>query len=160
MALGWNSGLQGRSIFKTIDSCDPGCVSGQQRRRSPGSRPLEIYAGCRSDAHKSRRIILIPSVMHPHICQTSWGTVGDMVNESLGRCPKELMACGEDGIFKETTPQNDQRLGCLGGSVSCGSGSGHEPTVCGIEPHIGLCADSTKPAWVSLSLTLSLSLLK
>ena len=36
-------------------------------------------------------------------------------------------------------------------------GSGHDLTVCGIEPRIGLCTDSVEPAW-NLSLALSLSL--
>ena len=30
-------------------------------------------------------------------------------------------------------------------------GSGHDLLVCEIEPRVGLCADSTEPAWVSLS---------
>ena len=30
-------------------------------------------------------------------------------------------------------------------------GSGHAPTVCEFEPHIGLCADSTEPVWDSAS---------
>ena len=34
-------------------------------------------------------------------------------------------------------------------------GSGHDLTVCGIEPHIGLHADSTEPAWDFLSPSLS-----
>ena len=33
----------------------------------------------------------------------------------------------------------------------------HDLTVCEFEPHIGFCADSAKPAWDSLSLSLSLS---
>ena len=35
-------------------------------------------------------------------------------------------------------------------------GSGHDLTVHGFEPHVGLCADSVEPAW-KLSLSLSLS---
>ena len=31
--------------------------------------------------------------------------------------------------------------------------SGHDLTVCEIEPRVGLCADSTEPAWESLSLS-------
>ena len=31
--------------------------------------------------------------------------------------------------------------------------SGHDLTVCEIEPHMGLCADVTEPAWESLSLS-------
>ena len=38
-------------------------------------------------------------------------------------------------------------------------GSGHHPTVCEFETHVGLHADSTEPAWDSLSLPLSLPLL-
>ena len=26
-------------------------------------------------------------------------------------------------------------------------GSGHDLTVCGFEPHLGLCADSVEPSW-------------
>ena len=26
--------------------------------------------------------------------------------------------------------------------------SGHDLTVCGIEPHVGLCTDSVDPAWI------------
>ena len=43
-------------------------------------------------------------------------------------------------------------------------GSDHDLTVCEIEPHFGLCADSVEPAWDSRSLPqprlLSLSLSK
>ena len=38
------------------------------------------------------------------------------------------------------------------------SGSGHDLTVCEIEPLIGLCEDSAEPAWDSLSPPLSLCL--
>ena len=31
-------------------------------------------------------------------------------------------------------------------------GSGHDLMVCEMEPHVRLCADSTEPAWDSLSL--------
>ena len=34
--------------------------------------------------------------------------------------------------------------------------SGHDLTVRGFEPHLGLCTDSAEPAWDSLSLPLSL----
>ena len=34
--------------------------------------------------------------------------------------------------------------------------SGHDLMVRGIKPHIGLCADSSEPAWDSLSPSLSL----
>ena len=52
--------------------------------------------------------------------------------------------------------------------LTLGFSSGHDLTVCGIEPLIGLCTDSGEPAWDSLSpslpapplLTLSLSLSK
>ena len=37
-------------------------------------------------------------------------------------------------------------------------GSDHDLTVREFEPHIGLCADSVKPAWDSVSLPLSLTL--
>ena len=36
--------------------------------------------------------------------------------------------------------------------------SGHDLTVCETEPRVGLCTDSTEPAWDSLSSSLSLSL--
>ena len=35
-------------------------------------------------------------------------------------------------------------------------GSGHDPLVCGFEPHVGLCTVSVEPAWDSLSLSLCL----
>ena len=38
--------------------------------------------------------------------------------------------------------------------------SGHDLMVRGIEPHIGLCTDSSEPVWDSLSLPLSLPLPK
>ena len=34
-------------------------------------------------------------------------------------------------------------------------GSGHDLTVREMEPHVGLCADSVEPAWISLSPLLS-----
>ena len=37
-------------------------------------------------------------------------------------------------------------------------GSGHDLAVCEFEPHVGLDADSSEPAWDSLSLFISLSL--
>ena len=37
-------------------------------------------------------------------------------------------------------------------------GSGHDLSVGGFEPHVGLCADSSEPAWDFLSLSLSLPL--
>ena len=41
----------------------------------------------------------------------------------------------------------DKKMGCLGGSVGLASdfGSGHDLTVCGFKPRIGLCADSSEP---------------
>ena len=36
--------------------------------------------------------------------------------------------------------------------------SGHDLTVCELEPYAGLCADSVEPAWDSFSLPLPLSL--
>ena len=39
-----------------------------------------------------------------------------------------------------------------------GFNSGHDLMVCGLEPHVGLCADSVEPAWDSLSFPLSMSL--
>ena len=35
--------------------------------------------------------------------------------------------------------------------------SGHDLTVPGIEPRLGLCADCAEPAWDSLSLSVSVS---
>ena len=35
--------------------------------------------------------------------------------------------------------------------LTLGFGSGHDFTVCEIEPHVRLCADSMEPAWDSLS---------
>ena len=37
-------------------------------------------------------------------------------------------------------------------------GSGHDLRLCELEPHIGLCAESVDPAWIPLSVSLSLSL--
>ena len=37
-------------------------------------------------------------------------------------------------------------------------GLSHDLKVCGLEPHIRLCADSTEPAWASLSASLSLKI--
>ena len=34
--------------------------------------------------------------------------------------------------------------------------SGHDLAVCGLEPHVGLCADGVEPAWDSFTLPLSL----
>ena len=55
--------------------------------------------------------------------------------------------------------QKNMQPGCLHGSVSWASdfGSGHDLMVHEFEPHIGLCADSSKPGacfgfYVSLSL--------
>ena len=39
--------------------------------------------------------------------------------------------------------------------LTLGFGSGHDLTVRGFEPHVGLCADSVEPAWDSLSPSLS-----
>ena len=39
-------------------------------------------------------------------------------------------------------------------------GSGHDLIVCGFEPRVGLYADCKKPAWDSLSPSLSVSLSK
>ena len=56
--------------------------------------------------------------------------------------------------------KNTVKMGHLGGSVGSASdfGSGHDLMVCGFKPHVRLYADSTEPAWDSLSLSLSLSL--
>ena len=43
-----------------------------------------------------------------------------------------------------------------GKGPTLGLGSGHDLTVRGINPRMGLCADSVEPAWDSLSLSLSL----
>ena len=40
-------------------------------------------------------------------------------------------------------------------SLTLDAGSGHNLRVHGIKPCVGLCADSAKPAWDSLSLSLS-----
>ena len=53
-------------------------------------------------------------------------------------------------------------FGCLDGSVdkhpTLDFDSGHDLTVRGIEPHIGLWADSVEPAWDYLSPSVSLPL--
>ena len=38
-----------------------------------------------------------------------------------------------------------------------GSSSGHVPTVCGLGPHTGLCADSMESAWDSLFIPLKIN---
>ena len=38
--------------------------------------------------------------------------------------------------------------------------SGHDLPVCGIEPHVGLCADSAESAWDSLSPSAPLQLVR
>ena len=40
--------------------------------------------------------------------------------------------------------------------LTLGFGSGHDLTVCGFEPRVGLCADSSEPAWDCLPLSLPL----
>ena len=42
--------------------------------------------------------------------------------------------------------------------VTLDFGSGHDLMICGLEPRVGLCADSAEPAWDILSLSLSLPL--
>ena len=62
----------------------------------------------------------------------------------------------------------DARVGQSVKHATLDFGSGHDLTVCGIEPRVVLCANSEEPAWDSLSpslsartpLTLSLSLSK
>ena len=51
-----------------------------------------------------------------------------------------------DCCFSERTKMRSGS-GCLGGSVGWATnfGSGHDLTVCGFEPHVGLCADSSVP---------------
>ena len=39
--------------------------------------------------------------------------------------------------------------------LTLGFSSGHDLMVCGIEPYVGLCADSAEPVWDSLSPSLS-----
>ena len=51
------------------------------------------------------------------------------------------------------TPEQLSRLKCPALDFS----SGHDLTVCGMEPYVGLCADSAEPAWDSLSLCSFLS---
>ena len=57
---------------------------------------------------------------------------------------------------KEKGGQKSRKTGgtWVAQSVECptlDSGSGHDLTVCEFEPRIGLCADSTEPAWDCLS---------
>ena len=50
-----------------------------------------------------------------------------------------------------------------GKSVKCLTldfGSGHDLTVHGAEPHVGLCTDSEEPAWDSCSLSFSVKIKK
>ena len=69
-------------------------------------------------------------------------------------------ACPVSSSFGVTNILKQKSLGCLGGSVGWVShfGSGHDLTVRGFEPHIGLCADSSEPGacfWFSVSFSLS-----
>ena len=41
--------------------------------------------------------------------------------------------------------------------LTLGFGSGCDLTVCGFEPHLGLCTGSVEPAWDSVSVSLPLS---
>lgn len=50
-----------------------------------------------TEADCGSRIIFISCVLHPSIHWTAWGTAGNMVGQSLGRCSGELMKCEEDG---------------------------------------------------------------
>ena len=56
----------------------------------------------------------------------------------------------------EYIQDKDKKEGHLG--VRSGFDSGHDLTVCEIEPRVGLCADSVEPDWDSLSFLLSLPL--
>ena len=66
------------------------------------------------------------------------------------------------GIKRKVTTYilNNKAQGCLGGSLvkhpALDFSSGHDLTVHGIKPRIGLCTDTEEPAWDSLSLPLSL----
>ena len=65
---------------------------------------------------------------------------------------------GMQGWFNIQKPIN---VGRLGGSVrrpTLDFSSGHDLTVHGFEPYIGLCADSAEPSWDFLPLSLSASL--
>ena len=70
---------------------------------------------------------------------------------------------------KSTKPKDDSLkrsmksislMGLLGGSVVWVSNFslGHDLAVCEFEPHVGLCADSSEPAWDFVSPSLSLPL--
>ena len=51
--------------------------------------------------------------------------------------------------FKNTPPWGT-RVAQLVADLTLNFGSGHNLTVYGIKPHIGLCADGADPAWDSL----------
>ena len=56
---------------------------------------------------------------------------------------------------KGTDPRAPGWLSWLSVHPTPGFGSGHDLEVCEFEPHIGLCANSTEPAWEALSLSFS-----
>ena len=87
-----------------------------------------------------------PAICHLHCCS------GLVTSHLLLPCPLQF-------IFNVASSVIFLSQGRLGGSVSWASaldlGSGGDLTVCGFEPRIRFCADSTEPAWDSLSFPLS-----
>ena len=80
---------------------------------------------------------------------TFWGRTGGRLHDSVDApgtpelCPEN----GEDGKRRYVSFTTIERRGRLGGSVGGASdfSSGHDLTVRGFEPRVGLCADSSEP---------------
>ena len=80
------------------------------------------------------------------------GIVGELHEEDLYSRGSGGCYAGERGDAREVVS-----AGRLGGSVASASsfGSGLDLMVCGSEPHVGLCADTSEPASDSVSASLS-----
>ena len=88
----------------------------------------------------------------------------ECVQERLSAVEGNLRVPGREGRKKRQKKAEKKKqsvTGRLGGSVdsASGFGSGHDLAVHGLEPHIGLCADSSEPgACFGFCLPLSLCL--
>ena len=57
-------------------------------------------------------------------------------------------------VFSEQTLARDAWVAQSVKHLTLGFGSGHDLMVCGFEPRVGLCVDSSEPAWDYLLLSL------
>ena len=62
---------------------------------------------------------------------------------------------GKDTMFIQNVHIRGARGAQLVGRLILDVSSGHDLTISGTEPRVGLCADSVEPAWESLPLSLS-----